>query len=312
MNVRLRQLEVFLAVARQQGFGRAGDAIGLSQSAVSRSIRELEAELAVRLFDRTTREVALTDIGRRFYLALSRQLEQLDQVLEETRRLAEGEQGTVHVATSPTLSGGLMPAILAACGAQLPSVHLQVHDQVQKLNIDSVRAGEVDFGIVVEADDLDDLDCRPLLTDGFWLLCRNDHRFAAMASVAWRQLHGEKLVLLDYQSGSRSLIDRLLGEYGAHCSVSQQLGHSTSVFRLVAAGVGVTVTPGLALPVPEGSPVRLLPLLPYRQRTIMLIRRKRHGLSPVAERVWQLILAQSAELQKLAPAAPEALTGEAG
>ena len=300
MNVSLRQLQVFRAVARLRSFSRAGDEIGLTQPAVSRCIRELEAELGMRLLDRTTREVELTAAGLRFAGQLSRLLDELQLLLAEARKEGEQAHGTVHIASSPTLSASLLPTLLAQCAQQFPHIRPVLHDQVQRLNVESVRSGEVDFGIVVEPGAVEDLECQPLLEDGFWLICRDDHPLAGQGAVAWQQLTGQPLVLLDYSSGSRAVIDRILAGQGVHCPVVQELGHSSSVFQMVQAGIGISVSPGLALPLPAGSSLRVLPLLPEERRSIMLIRRRQRSLSPVAERLWQLALQLGPQLQAIA------------
>lgn len=118
----------------------------------------------------------------------------------------------------------------------------------------------------------------------------------------WSALDGQPLVLLDHASGSRRLIDQALERHGARCDVKQQLGHATTVFRMVEAGIGISVMPGLSLP-PEGL-ARLVvrPLVPNVQRAIMLIRRRNRELSPLAQRVWRMVR-ETAALSE-APAAP--------
>ena len=86
MNVTLRQLRVFIEVARLQSFSRAGDEIGLTQSAVSRCVRELEGEIGLKLIDRTTREVQLTDVGGNLVSSVSRLLTDLDDALARDPR----------------------------------------------------------------------------------------------------------------------------------------------------------------------------------------------------------------------------------
>lgn len=302
MNVSLRQLRVFRRVAEQGGFSRAGDELGLTQPAVSRAVRELEEALGLRLLDRTTREVALTEQGARLLPKLARALDALDEVLETARKEGGQAMGAVHVASSPTLSASLMPAIIAASRERFPQLSLHLQDQVQRINVEAVRGGAADFGLVVASADCDDLEQETVLSDDFWLVCRADHRLAVQDEVEWGQLDGEALTLLDGSSGSRALIDGLLRRHGLNCPVAQQLGHSHSVFRMVAAGIGVSVSPGLALPFPEGSGLRALPLRPRASRRIVLIRRRNRTLSPAAESLWRLVLDMREDLQRLARA----------
>lgn len=289
MNITLRQLRAFLAVSQHGGFGRAGDRVGLTQSAISRSIRELEEQLGVKLLDRTTREVLLTATGQRLTAQLTRVLEELDGVLAEARQAGEQAKGTVRVASSPTLSASLMPACLAACGQRYPQVQLQILDQVQRLNLDSVLSGEVDFGLVVDPRAQPGLEGEAVLSDPFCLVLRPDHALAAQPDVHWQQLQDAPLVLLDGNSGSRPLIEAALAAQGVTAQVVQQLGHSSAVFRVVEAGIGISVSPRLALPLPAGSQLTVRPLLPEIRREVMLVRRAGRSLSPLAEKVWQLM-----------------------
>ncbi|MFC3531361.1 LysR family transcriptional regulator [Vogesella facilis] len=289
MNITLRQLRAFLAVSQHGGFGRAGERVGLTQSAISRSIRELEEQLGVKLLDRTTREVLLTASGQRLTAQLSRVLDELDGVLAEARQAGEQAKGTVRVASSPTLSASLMPTCLAACGQRYPQLQLQILDQVQRLNLASVLAGEVDFGLVVEPRTQPGLEGEAVLSDPFCLVLRDDHPLAAQPSVQWRQLQDAPLVLLDGNSGSRPLIEAALAAQGVTAQVVQQLGHSSAVFRVVEAGIGISVSPRLALPLPAGSRLTVRPLLPEIRRDVMLVRRAGRSLSPLAEKLWQLM-----------------------
>ena len=289
MNVSLRQLRVFLAAAQERNFSRAGDAIGLTQPAVSRSILELETQLGLKLLDRTTREVVLTEAGQSLAARLDRVLDDLDQTLLDVKKLANARRGKVRVASSPTLSANLMPACIAACARQEPDIQLVLLDRIQQDVLDRVRGGEVDFGVVIEPSSTDDLQCETILSDPFVLVVPHDHALAKRASVRWSTLDGAALVLLDHASGSRRLIDDALALHGAHCEVAQELGHPTTVFRMVEAGIGISVMPALAVP-PEGLNARVaLPLVPRVRRAIMLVHRRNRVPSPLAQRVWQLV-----------------------
>jgi DNA-binding transcriptional LysR family regulator len=289
MNVTLRQLRVFRSVAEGRNFSRAGDQVGLSQPAVSRSILELEGQLGLKLLDRTTREVVLTEAGHSLAARLERVLDELDQTLQDVAGLASARGGKVRVASSPTLSANLMPACIAACTAQAPGIQFLLLDRIQQDVLDSVRSGEVDFGVVIEPSEADDLHCESILNDPFVLVLPPSHKLARKASVRWSALDGQPLVLLDHASGSRRLIDQALARHGAHCEVKQQLGHPTTVFRMVEAGIGISVMPGMSLP-PEGlAQLAVRPLVPRVQRAIMLIRRGNRALSPLAQRVWGMV-----------------------
>ncbi|MFM0469532.1 LysR family transcriptional regulator [Paraburkholderia strydomiana] len=289
MNVTLRQLRVFIEVARLQSFSRAGDEIGLTQSAVSRCVRELEGEIGLKLIDRTTREVQLTDVGGNLVASVSRLLIDLDDALREIREIGEQRRGRVVVAASPTVACRLMPGVLASCSERFPHIALGLRDDVQSDVVRKVKSGEVDFGMVIGPFAADDLLSESLMTDSFCLVCRDDHPLARQKEIGWADLEGQPLVMLDYASGSRPIIDAVMHEYGVNANVVQELGHSATVFGLVEAGIGVSVLPWLALPLPAGAALAARPLVPRAERTVELVRRRDRSLSPAAEAVWNLI-----------------------
>ncbi|MFP3606232.1 LysR substrate-binding domain-containing protein [Paraburkholderia sp. SIMBA_053] len=289
MNVTLRQLRVFIEVARLQSFSRAGDEIGLTQSAVSRCVRELEGEIGLKLIDRTTREVQLTDVGGNLVASVSRLLVDLDDALREIREIGEQRRGRVVVAASPTVACRLMPGVLASCSERFPHIALGLRDDVQSDVVRKVKSGEVDFGMVIGPFSADDLLSESLMTDSFCLVCRDDHPLARQKEIGWADLEGQPLVMLDYASGSRPIIDAVMHEYGVNANVVQELGHSATVFGLVEAGIGVSVLPWLALPLPAGAALAARPLVPRAERTVELVRRRDRSLSPAAEAVWDLI-----------------------
>lgn len=289
MNVSLRQLRVFQAVAASRNFTRAGAEVGLTQPAVSRCVTELEQQLGLKLLDRTTREVALTDAGRSLAARMERVLDELDATLQDVRGLATQRVGRVHVASSPTLSANLMPECIARCQREHPGLHLVLLDRIQNDALAGVLSGEVDFGVVIDPHARDELHCETILSEPFCLVCPPQHPLSRRRAVRWSDLGAESLVLLDHASGSRRLIDDALRSHGVEGRIAQEVGHVTTIFRMVAAGLGISVVPTLALP-PEGlQPLVVRPLLPRVERQVMLVRRRHRALGPVAEVVWGLV-----------------------
>lgn len=296
MNYSLKQLRVFIAVARHQSFSRAGEAIGLSQSAISHSMKELEAEMSVRLLDRTTREVMLTAAGQRLASRVEPLLDELHAMLLDTRSFGTLHNGRVRVASSQTISAQLMPQCIASGQLDYPEISILLRDQPQRLVLNSVRNAEVDFGIVIDPGISADLECETILHEPFLLLCREDHAFAAQKKVKWQQLSGYPLVLQDYASGSRMLIDNALAQQGVIADIAQEIGHPATLFPMVDAGIGISVIPALALPLPQGSRLVVRALEPEINRALMLVRRKNRSLSPAAQAIWQVVKKQAAQL----------------
>lgn len=293
MNYTLRQLRTFVAVAHHGGFSQAGQAIGLSQSAVSHSIKELEAEIGVRLLDRTTREVKLTEAGHQLASRMERLLEEMNTTLLDIRSYGEQRSGTVRIAASQTISAHLMPQCLASSQENFPDIKVILHDRVQQWVLQSVRNAEVDFGIVIGPLNDADFSCLAILDEPFLLLCRNDDPLASVEQAQWAMLNQRVMVLQDYASGSRVLIDAALRTQGVDVEVVQEIGHPATLFPMVEAGIGISILPALALPLPAGRALTVRRLYPEINRSLTLIRRKNRSLTPAAEAIWQEVRQQA-------------------
>jgi len=293
MNYTLRQLRVFVAVAQQKSFSQAGQMIGLSQSAVSHSVKELESEMGIRLLDRTTREVMLTEAGVQLASRLERLLEELNTTLLDVRSYGQQRSGTVRIAASQTISAHLMPQCLAASQLQFPEIKIMLRDRPQQWVLQSIRNAEVDFGIVIGPLQVDDLEGEAILEEPFLLLCRLDDPLAVEHEISWRMLNNRLLVLQDYSSGSRVLIDEALRLQQVKVDIVQEIGHPATLYPMVEAGIGISILPALALPLPEGRPLLVRRITPEINRSIMLVRRKNRSLSPAADVIWQEVRQQA-------------------
>jgi len=298
MNYSLRQLRVFVTVAQVKSFSRAGERIGLSQSAVSHSVKELELQTGVRLLDRTTREVMLTEAGQQLAVRLERLLDELNSTLRDVGRVGQQLSGTVRVAASQTISAHLIPQCIAESNRQYPDIDFVLHDRPQQWVLESIRHGEVDFGMVIDPGPVTDLVCEEVLSEPFLLLCRDDDPLASLPQVTWQALEGANLVLQDYASGSRPLIDAALANQQVNAKIVQEIGHPATLFPMVEAGIGISVFPALALPLPQGSRLTVKRFTPCIERKLMLVRRKNRSLSGAAHALWVVVRMQAQQLMQ--------------
>jgi DNA-binding transcriptional LysR family regulator len=148
---------------------------------------------------------------------------------------------------------------------------------------------------VIDTGARDDLHAQTILSEPFCLVCPPSHRLARRRGVKWSDLAGESLVLLDHASGSRGLIDEALHRHGVEASVAQEVGHVTTIFRMLDTGLGISVVPMLALPPAGLQGLVMRPLLPRIDRHIALVRRAHRTLTPTAELAWQLVRRVAAE-----------------
>src|SRR4051794_24847997 len=118
MNATLRQIRSFVVLAERGSFTQAAAMLHISQPALTVQIRELEQHLQVQLFDRNTRSVRLTRVGRELLPKLERLQEELDSVLADTRDVASGRRGIVRIACMTSFAASGLPAAIAAFRAR--------------------------------------------------------------------------------------------------------------------------------------------------------------------------------------------------
>ncbi|MBX9709805.1 MAG: LysR family transcriptional regulator [Xanthobacteraceae bacterium] len=291
MNVALRQLRAFLAVARRGSFSRAAEDIGASQSALSLSVRQLETELGLKLLDRTTRQVSLTAVGETLVATGSRLIDELDATLRELRDIGQQRRGRVVMACVPSVARGLMPKCVEYCAEKWPNVALSINDIAASEVVRKVSLGEMEFGLASGDISSAELEVHPLMEDPFRLVCRRDDPWAAKSSIAWAQLSSRRLLMLNNTSGSQQVVETTLKRIGTRVEVFLELAQPSSIHAMVEAKLGVAVVPELAAP-RHDDPVLATRRLtkPDVTRTILLFRRKDRSLSPAAAAVWAALI----------------------
>ena len=249
MNFTLRQLQVLTAVARHGSFTRAAQDLGMTQSAVSTSVRHLEAELGLPLFDRDTRNVRPTETGRDLATRVGGLLDDLNNVLESARSTALRRRGRVRIAAVPTAITRLLPPCCAECRGRYPEIDLRIEEMAAEDVAAAVLGGHADLGVLNEGrQDLAPLTATPLGNDIFCLVCPQGHPLARKRTPTWRDLDGQDMVMLDARTGSRALIDAVLRDQGVSVRPVQEMSRPEAVAALVAAGMGIAVLPELAAP----------------------------------------------------------------
>jgi DNA-binding transcriptional LysR family regulator len=278
----LKQLRAFVRVVEIGSFSGAARVLGMSQSAVSQAVRQLEDGLGVRLLDRTTRKLQLSKVGADFMPGIQRLLGELDRQLQDLRDLREHRRGHVTVACVPSVALRLMPHVLAGFQREHPMVAVTLKEISRHQIFAALRGGDVDLGIANVPGDDPELDTTRLLVDHFALVMRRDHPLAASEMVSWAEASKAGLVVMATGTGIRLEIERGLAEINQRSPV-HEAEHPATLLALVEAGVGVAPLPSLAWP-EAGDPVLTYRKLiePVIERELYLIWRIGRDLSPAA------------------------------
>jgi len=246
-SVTLRQLRAFVAVAQEQSITRAAGRLHLTASALSMLVSSLEAELAVRLFERTTRRVVLTEEGQALLPSVQMVFKDLDQAFDGLRQLSARRRGRFAVATSPLLAATLLPQLLSSFRLRFPGIEVDLLDLPVDGIAQAVREGRADFGVCTADQEVAGLLTTTLYQDRLMLACLADHPLAGRKEVRWSELAGEPMALLRHGSGLRTLVERGFAEAGEPLVPAFQVAHVSTAVGLVESGLAVAILPSYAL-----------------------------------------------------------------
>ena len=273
----LRQLAIFVAVARAGSTRAAAERVARSQSAASAALTELEATLGVALFDRVGRRLVLNEQGRDL---LPRAVNLLEQASEIRGMFAAADAGTLRVAASFTVGEYLLPPLMAQWKREHPDVRLRLDIANTRTVLDAVAGLEVDVGFIEGISTHPDLDVAHWRDDELVVVASASHPVAGRrVDRAW--LREAPWILREPGSGTREAADRWLVPGLGRFRIEMELGSNEAVKRAVASGqgVGVLSVHAVAEALDTGRLVRLQTTLPAARRTLAIVthRERRPG-----------------------------------
>ena len=296
MKIDILGVQAFIAIADQGSFQGAADALHVTQTAVTLRLRKLEDFLGVTLIERTTRSIALTDIGQDFLPQARRLLAELAEALVEIRESGMAQRGDVSIACVPTIGVQYLPRIMQDYCARYPHNRIKILDHASSAVAQAVLRREAEFGINIAREHHPELISLPLTEDRYVLICHKDHPLARRRRIAWTQLQSYPLIFAGEVSGNRALLDPALEAHGLALRSFYEVQRSSTAVGLVAQGVGAAVVPRLAIQEGAYPNVRVVELVdPVVSRNLVLITRKTAHLSPAAQALYDMILDKKGE-----------------
>ena len=284
MEVTLRQLRAFTALARTGSFTRAGESLHITQSALSGLIKELESQLGVRLVDRNTRRIQLSEIGREFHAVATRILRDLDGALENIDNLKRLRRGVVRIAAPQLMSSTLIPEVIASFRHAHPDIQIHLQDCAVEQAIAQAVRGEVDISIGPHREGLSELVADPLFDLPFMAVFPPGHTLESLDRIHWTDLVGHPLIALQGQFTDRLALDlyRMADIPAIH--PSHEVAFMSTALSMVAAGLGITVGLPYARTLVDQYGLRMRPLLdPVIRRQFFIYSRPHASPSPATQ-----------------------------
>jgi DNA-binding transcriptional LysR family regulator len=285
-DIHLKPLRAFDAVARHRSFSRAAVELGRSQTTVSLQVRELERQIGLRLLERTTRRVTLTEAGAKLADAVESAFRAIDAGLLAAHRHADGRRGRIVLACVPSLSASRLPSILSTFGKQ-GSTRIDVEELTSAEIVVALIDDRVDLGIgpcadllppeIVFTPAVEEPLCA-VLAPGSGPAGRAGMRLEALAKLPLVTLSGSVLLLRTLEQVARTR--------GLRLTSTAEVRHVGTAIAMARAGLGTAIVPRLSLPDEVGSDLVLLPIVdPPVYRRVGIVTRRDKPVSAIANRL---------------------------
>jgi DNA-binding transcriptional LysR family regulator len=257
MNI--SHLKTLLTVVEQGNFSQAALHLGISQSAVSRAIAALEAELGVSLLARGRFGAYLTNVGERMIPYVQSLLKAYEQMEAEANREKNLYGGRVRIASFRSVATHVLPELIAEFSERFPQVEVSLVEADPTSVEQALRENQVDIGLMPLPRTSDDFEVWEILQDEFVVLLPPGKQNAPDV-LTWKDLGRYAFILYNYAECT-SAVRQHWQHAGQSLKVAYEIKEDSTIVNMVAKGLGAAVLPRLAaMPIPEGVQVRSLPV----------------------------------------------------
>lgn len=285
-DISARHMAAVLAVAEYRSFVAAAASLRTSQPALTRSIKRVEDILGVQLFERSTRNVAITQAGREFVAVARRVSNDLRITVENMRELADQKRGQVIVSSIISLANGVLPMAIATYRRENPGIEIQIRDGIHDNVNQDVKSGVADFGLNYLGDVPDTLDMQRLGRGRFDLVVDHTHDLAKSRrkKVRFDELDGIPLISMPPEAQTRQVLDTTAAIRGIQLRHAVVVSQIPTLLSFVRAGAGVGFVPSASITGNLGDGlVQLAVCEPEIALDIGVVQLKGRSLSPAAQ-----------------------------
>lgn len=245
MELELRHLRYFVAVAEELHFGRAAERLGIAQPPLSQQIQRIERDLGVQLFDRSRRQVRLTAAGRTLLEQARPLITLAERAKVATQEAAAGRRGGLAIGFVGSATYRALPAIIRRYRDQYPDVSLQLHEMTTAEQVEALGNMTIQAGIVRLPLSRPGLRLETILRERLVVALPEEHPLVDARSIAPGELEGETLVMFPREQGS-GFYDQIIAlcrASGFSPRIGQTATQMQTIVALVAAGLGIAIVP---------------------------------------------------------------------
>lgn len=241
----LQQVKYFLALAHELHFWNTAAKMNITQSALTRQIQSLEAELGIQLFQRNKRNVKLTPAGQFLKEKWEVEMSELQFLHQHARQIQLGETGTIVIAHPDSISASIMPGMLSRISAAFPRLNIELMQVRYEDQQDFLRNYKVDLSIIRDVTTADDIRSEKIYTDNLAFVVPYDHPFTTPADITKESLSQQKFILPIKDEGSSysDIIQQMFRYYDVHPKAYLHSEFGSAIIALVRKGLGIAVLP---------------------------------------------------------------------
>jgi LysR family transcriptional regulator, hydrogen peroxide-inducible genes activator len=285
----LHQLRYFCAIVDSGSFSRAARQSHVSQPSLSQQIRKLEDELGARLFDRLGRSVRLTEIGQTFLPRARAVLRELEAARGDLAQQENSMRGTIAVGVIPTVAPYLLPPHLTKFSRKFPEAKISIVEEITPILLERLRTASIDLALLALPIRGHEFETFPILTEPLFAALPQKHSLSRRRSLGLKDLRAEPFLLLRdghcFRENALAACDRAR----LHPQIAFESGQFSSLLSMVAAGMGVSVVPEMALD--KKSACAYIPLADaHASRTIGAVRLRGRSFSRLHNAFLSLLL----------------------
>lgn len=237
----LRQIEAFRAVIEAGTVSKAAEVLRISQPAASKLLITLEEDTGLRLFDRESGRLVLTERGMRLYEEINRIFAGVDQIGRAVEMVRREDRGHLQIGLMPALSGRFIAEVISRFLAQHPTVHVSVDTRASQFIVEWLLTRQLDVAILTTVPDKADLAVMPLIEEPFCCILPLNHPKARFSCLTPRDLADEALVAFAPNSYTRGRVEEVFEREGVKPKNTLEATTASTVCEFVAAGLGVAV-----------------------------------------------------------------------
>jgi len=283
-------LTAFAEVAELRSFRAAAERLNRSQSALSMQIRDLEEQLGVVLFHRSTRSVAVTAEGECLLEYVKRAVRELDNGLSHIKVLSKQQRGRVRVACVPSVAGTRLPKVISRFQQDYPSVQIEVFELLAKRVHEAVLKKVADLGIGPIGPHIERMNSHALFVEPVCAVFSPATPVRSSRAIALKDLQGFPIMTVGTDTIQRDMLESAQIAAGVRLRITHQVAQAQTLLRMVSAGLGLAIVPEIAMEAPGYDALHAYPIVsPPMNRELAILTRKEESLTSAALRFTQAL-----------------------